>query len=220
MGYKSIINSMQSAANAAAKESEREERKLQKEQERIERNLKKIEEKKEKIIIALNDLLANGKIDKEKYKELCKRKSEISTDLIVFGKSAAVSLCKRYVCGKIDKDEFKEICSDLISPDIINEKQEIINEYKNQLNKIKEFKNECKINSEQECQRCGKKKSLFNPIKEIDGLKLCGKCKQDLQSLLNFKEYNGEYFYVESHKILFDDIENPKLIINIHSEYL
>ena len=215
MGYKSTLRSIQSASNAAARESEREQRKLQREHEKIENKITKIEEKRTRITEALNDFFARGKINKETYLKLLERENDITLDLLVFGKSAAVSAAKRYICGKIEKDEFEELCNSFIPSDVFKEKQKIIDEYNNLVEAIKNFKNQCDHKIENECRKCGKRKGLFSPISDIDGLKLCGKCKRELNSLLNYKGFDGIYFYVSSCVIPLNKIEDFQLRTNI-----
>ena len=215
MGYKSTIRSIQSASNAVARESEREQRKLQRGQEKMENKITKIEEKRTRITESLNDFFARGKVNKETYTKLLERENDITLDSLVFGKSAAVSAAKRYICGKIEKDEFKELCSSFIPPEVFEEKQKIIDEYNDLVETIKNFKNQCDHEAESKCQKCGKKKGLFSPISNVKGLRLCGKCKRELNSLLNYKGFDGMYFYVDLCVIPFSNIEDFRLQTNI-----
>ncbi len=177
MGYKSILRSAISASDRAAKQAERKERQELREQERIQRKITKVNEAMEKVIQALEDIYAKGKIDKARHGELKKRKSDISLELIVIAKTPGISLAKRYITGAIDKDEFEKIQKDLFPPELFEEKR-IINESISNIEKeLKKFRESCKNNKENECQYCGKEKSLFNPLKIEDGLRLCGKCR-------------------------------------------
>ncbi|MFC1615777.1 hypothetical protein ACFL21_01440 [Patescibacteria group bacterium] len=218
MGYKSILKSLDSAANAATRESERKQKRLHKEQELLEKKIAKLEEQKSKIIDSLKDLFAKGKIDKKEYGELLKREAEISLDLLVFGKTAAVSAAKRYICGKIDKLEFEALCKIIIPAEVVKEKQEIADNYVQFIENIKKFVELCEV-QENQCHKCGKKKGIFSPLTNFEGLKLCGKCKKEFKSLLNHKGVNGIYFYVTPHIISLNDVDKPKLEINIHQDH-
>ena len=220
MGYKSVLRSMGAAANKASRENERNARKIQKEEERVNKKIAGVEAKMEKIEDALSDQLAKGKVDHGKFSKLLKRKDDIGIDLIIFGKTPAISAAKRYICGKIEKKEFEEICSSIISPEIREEKSKIKDEYNGLLSKIENFKKSCNSNNKDICQKCGKQKSLFNPIKSVEDLKLCGKCKKELKQLTNYISYSGDYFFVNSHKISINEIEKPNLSVNIFQEYL
>ena len=214
MGYKSVLRSINSASNAAARESERNRKRLQREQERVQKKITKLEEKKAKISDSLKDLFAKGKIDKTEYTKLLKRDEDITFDILVFGKTAAASAAKRYICGKIDKKEFKALCEDIIPIEVIEEKQEIKDKYEKHIEKIKEFIKTCE-ERDNACHKCDKKKGIFSPITDFEGVKLCGKCKRRLKELLSPKKLSGTYFYVESHTILLNEIDKPQLEVNI-----
>lgn len=218
MGYKSTLRSLSAAANASARESERRQKRLQREQERIEKKIAKLEEKKAKITDSLNDLFAKGKIDKKEYKELLKREPEITFDLLIFGKTAAASAAKRYICGKVDKEEFQALCETIVPSEVAEEKQEIAETYDQILQEIKDFVKSCKA-LENQCHKCGKKKGIFSPLSNIGNVKLCGKCKRELNKLLNHKGMNGAYFYVSPHTISLDEIEEPQLQISIQQDH-
>lgn len=218
MGYKSILRSLSAAANASARESERTKKRLEREQERMEKKILKLEEKKAKITDSLNDLFAKGKIDKKEYEKLLKRESEIAFDLLVFGKTAATSAAKRYICGKVDKEEFQAICETIIPSEVSEEKQEIIEGYDQLLEEIKDFVKSCRA-QENQCHKCSKKKGIFRPLSDIGNMKLCKKCKKELNKLLNHKGMNGTYFYVSPHMISLDEIEDCQIQINIQQDH-
>ncbi len=218
MGYKSTLRSLGSAANAAARESERKQKRLLREQERVEKKIAKLEEKKAKISDSLNDLFAKGKIDKKEHEELLKRESDITYDLLVFGKTAAASAAKRYICGKIDKKEFESLCESIIPSEVSEEKTEIAESYDQLLQNIKDFIKSCE-EQENQCHKCGKKKGIFSPLSNVGNVKLCGKCKKELNNHLNHKGVNGIYFYVAPHTISLDDIDKPQLQINIQQDH-
>jgi hypothetical protein len=217
MGYKSTLKSLSAASNAAARESERNRKRLQREQERLDKKIAALEEKKAKITDSLNDQFAKGKIDKKRHEELLQREPEITFDLLIFGKSAATSAAKRYICGTIEKGEFESLCKSIIPTEVIEEKQEIADNYNKLIEDIKDFKNSCK-ERENECHKCGKKKGIFSPLSDVESVKLCGKCKREFKNLLNFKGVNGNYFYVAPHTISLNDIEKPQLQINIQQD--
>jgi hypothetical protein len=219
MGYKSILRTVNASANRSIKEYEKKRRQEEREVERASKKIAKIKEKMEKIVESLNDQLAKGKIDNASYTKLLKRKNDIGLDLIVFGKTPAVAAAKRYICGKIEKDEFEKICSSIVPPNIIEEQLEIKNAYQKLLDEISKFKKSCNQNHTNVCQKCGKEKSLFNPLKTVEHLILCGKCKRELNQLINFKGVTGEYFFVEPQKILISDKEQQHLEVHIHSKY-
>lgn len=206
--------------NTAAKEAERDARRIQREEERVNKKIAGIETKMEKIVDTLNDQLAKGKVNHDEYSKLLKRKGDIGLDLIVFGKTPAVSAAKRYICGKISKQEFEEICSNIISPEIGDEKSELMDKYNSLLTKIENFKKSCNSDNKDTCQKCSKQKSFFSPIKSVEDLKLCSKCKKELEQLTNFKGLSGTYFFINPHRISINEIENPSLSVNIHQEYL
>ncbi len=218
MGYKSTLRSLSAASNAATRDHEKKQKRLQREQERLKKKITKLEEKKSKITDSLNELLAKGKISGKKHKELLKRESEITLDLLVFGKSAIIPAAKRYICGSIEKKEFESLCKSIIPDEVFKERQEIIDNYNKLIESIKNFKNSCK-KRENECYKCAKKKGIFSPLSNIEDMKLCGRCKGELRDLLNYKGKNGTYFYVTSHIISLNDINKPQLQINIQQNH-
>lgn len=221
MGYKSILRSAISASDRASKEAERKERQGLREQERIQRRITKVNETMRKVIQALEDIYAKGKIGKDQYEKLKQRESDISLELIVVAKNPGISLAKRYITGAIDKDEFEKIQKDLLPPELFEEKR-IINESINNVEKeLKKFRENCKNEKENQCQFCSKEKSLFTPLKIEDRLRLCGKCRSWLLNTQNYKGFSGNYFTVSPMKITFSDIDNGiKVDINLKNELL
>ncbi len=219
MGYKSVLRSINTAANKATNEVEREAKRTQREQERINKKIVNIEVKMEKIIETLNDQFAKGRINKEEYSKLLQRKPDISIDLIVFGKVAGVSVAKRYICGKISKKEFNEICNNVIPSEVRIEKIKIKKDYDELLNKIEIFKKTCSLIRDNTCQKCGKEKKLFSPIKIIENLKLCNSCSKKLKNLINYKGFIGNFFYINPHKISINEIEKTNLVVGINQEH-
>jgi len=218
MGYKSTLRSINSSVNKSISESNKEQKRLHRKQERIKRKITNLEDKKTKIIGSLKDLLAKGKINNEEYNNLLKRESNITFDFLIFGKTAATSAAKRYICGKINEEEFKELCESIIPNDVLEEKKLISNSYNKLLQEINNFINSCKEQKDQ-CYKCSKKKSFFSPLRSIDEIKLCGKCKKELNNLLNYQGINGKYFYAKSCVIPINNIYKHKLEVNIHEDY-
>lgn len=218
MGYKSVMRSLQSSANAAARESERSRKKLQREQERISKKAAKIDEKMSKIQDSLADLYAKGKVTKKKYEQLKKREKDIDITLIVFGKTPGVSLAKRYICGKIDKKEFDEVCKEIIPSELYGEKEELMNQYEQRCNDLEEFRKSCNSKTDGQCQKCERQKGIFCWLKEVDGLVLCGKCAKVYKTIQNYPGYDGEFFE-SSPKMINDDNKN-ELHMSIKSEHL
>ena len=221
MGYRSIIRSSMSAYNRAARESEKEERRELRETERIQRKTARVDEKMVKVTQALDDIYAKGKIDKNRYEELKKRKFDISLELIVIAKTPGFSLAKRYMTGAINKDEFGRVQKYLLPPELFEEKRNIKESVNNIEKELKKFRDNCKNEKENQCQYCGKEKSLFNPIKIEDGLRLCGKCRSWLLNVQNYKGFLGNYFTVSPMRITFSDIDNGiEVDANLKNELL
>ena len=215
MGWKGAVRSISAASNAAARESERANKQAFRESERLRKKYEKIVEKKEKIDEALNLELAKGKIDHAKHDELEKRMDDISDELIVFGKAAGVALGKRYVCGKIEKEEFETIRSEIVPEKLYQEKDQIIADVSNKQNKCIVFAESCS-KSEGVCQKCGKEKGLFSPIKEIDEMKLCGKCSAEFKKMRHYDGFSGEYIKADPCEVE----DKMQLHISIRQEHL
>ena len=216
-----MLNSAVGASNRAERESEKNRKKELKEIEETQKKLTMVNEKMRKVVQALEDIYASGKINEDRYKKLKQREAEISIDLIAIAKTPGISLAKRYITGAIEKDEFEKIQKALLPEELFEEKR-IISESINDLeNELKDFRNNCKNNDEDGCQFCGKKKSFLSPIKIEDGLKLCGKCKSQLLNIQNYKGFSGNYFTVEPTKITFSNIDNSiKVDVNLKNELL
>lgn len=221
MGYKSILKSAVAASDKAAREAKQRERQDLKEIEKMQRKIATVNEKIRKVIQALEDIYAKGKIDEDQYKKLKQRESDISLDLIAIAKTPGISLAKRYITGAIDKDEFEKIQKDLLPPDLFEERRIIYESIGNIEKELKEFRDNCKNDKENECRFCGKEKSLFSPLKIEDGLRLCGKCKSRLLNLQNYKGFSGNYFTVSPMKITFSDVDDGiKMDIELRQELL
>jgi len=225
MGYKSVLRGASSSLNAAARGADRASRQAQREQEKEEREIARYQEKLAKKAAALKekqakplhnlkDLFAKGKVDRKTYKNLERRQSEISPDLILFGKRAGLTLASRYVTGKVDKKTFLEQQKEIIG-DVIDEKDEIVKLANSQEKELKDFIKKCgkSKKSTEKCSCCGKTKSFFKRIKEIDGLNLCGNCVRDYKQLLVFDGFDGEFFIVEQISIRSDGKSKINFVI-------
>ena len=95
MGYKSTLRSISAVTNKAAKEAERKRKKELREQERLTKKISRLEERIEKTYQVLDDQYAKGKIGKNEYLELKRRKKDISLELFALAKTPGTSLAKR-----------------------------------------------------------------------------------------------------------------------------
>lgn len=215
MGWKGTIKSISAASNRAAREEERLSRKLEREEEKIRKKLAKLDDSKEKIENALKSDYASGKIDNEKYQGLLGRSTDISDELIVFGKSAGITLGKRYVCGKIGKEEFEKISLELIPADLDKEKDLIIGQIGRLQKDLGEFKRSCS-DSLTHCQKCSMQKGVFRPLRKFDKLILCGKCLSEYKAIKNYNGFEGVYLIADPCEVLGD----MALIIRIQSDWL
>lgn len=215
MGWKGTVRAINSASNKIAKENERRIRQQERETERYNKKLVKIEESREKIKTALNNDYAAGKINDGEYVNLTKRMDDISDELIVFGKSAGVTLGKRYVCGKIDNDQFTQMSSEFIPTELYKERDSILSIIKEKQDNLIKFKDTCN-NLSNVCQKCNQDKSFLKPLHKIDDFNLCGKC---LRNYKNIKEYNG----FDGNYLIADPIsisETMSLSVSIRKELL
>lgn len=200
MGWKGTLRTINSASNQIAKENERRVRKEERETEKYNKKLAKIEESKEKIKTALNNDYAAGKINDEEYVNLTKRMDDISDELIVFGKSAGVTLGKRYVCGKIDHDQFTQMSSEFIPAELYDEKNLILSEIKRKQENLMMFKDACN-HLPDICQHCSQPKSFLKPLHKIDDFNLCGKCLRDYKNITEYKGFEGDYLIADPFSI-------------------
>jgi len=196
MGWKGVIRSIGAAHNQAVRERERENRRSVKEQGRLQKKLQNIADSRGKIALALNNDYAAGKIDRAEYEILSKRLSDVTDELLVFGKSAAVTLAKRYVCGKIDENQFAEMKSEFI-PDQLEEEQRVISSQVNKKQEALRAFHEACTTKHDRCHKCSKEKGFFTPLYQTDGHFLCGKCREELNQIKYFAGFNGSYILAE-----------------------
>jgi len=212
MGYKSLIRSGISYSNRILKENEIQQRQQIRMNERLQKKINNTNEKLGKIYLALDDEYAKGKIDKKLYEEFTSRKQDITVDLLALGKAPFVSLAKRYITGKISRNEYMDILKSIIPNDYFEEKEKIFHDLEKAKNNLKLFHDNCNITVENECQKCGKKKSIFSVLKIRDSLILCSKCIYNLETLKKYKGFNGNYFNVEPVKLELNENENKNKI--------
>lgn len=194
MGYKSVLRSMNAASNRYDRERQKQANNLRKEYERQIKKIMALEDKKSKIMAELAKVYASGKLTSEQFDELSQREQHIGLDLIAIGGVPFITLAKRYVSGKIEKDEFERLCKHILPSDFVAEKEAIDKNFKDKLNKAKEF---IDISTcEDGCQHCGRK-GFFAFIKNYKGLNLCSKHRKELEAICMF-QHNGYYFTVAS----------------------
>ena len=219
MGYKSILRSAASAANAAQKEALRQKRAKLKIQEKLQRKMGKLDEKKEKIIDALQDEYAKGKITKEKYDQLLARKEDITVDLLVFGGTPGASAAKRYITGKIEKPEFERLSQEVVPDDVREEKKMMVEAFRECINRIEEFSKRSTKQEEGKCSQCGKG-GFLQFIRNDQGLLLCHRCRSLLKNITNFKGLSGKFYEMEPIKIDLSSIGSIHPTLLIRSECL
>lgn len=209
-----------SAANNAHK---REQAKTANEQRRLEekfaRNVQKIEDKRSKPLDKLNELYADGKIDKKEFDKLKKRDKDITSDTILFGKASAVKLATRYITGKIDNKEYEDLKNEILG-DVEVEKDNLEDSYKKaQKNLAKEVQKARKAKSGTEkCSGCGSEKKFLNPLLDTYDFKSCYKCKKELSKLAKFKSFKGQYY--QSDAVSIDPDEPEDLTVTVLNEHI
>lgn len=216
MGWKGTIRSVIAANNRSIKEREREQKYLIKEQNKLNKKVQIIEERRDKIVQALKNDYAAGKINTDEYNSLFKRESDITYELLVFGKAAAVTLGKRYLCGKIDKKEFESLRDELVPADLYIERHIISSRIDLIKSSIKIFQDNCKNVIPINCMKCGKQKNFFRRLSNIDGLRLCSSCKKAYKNIKTFEGYNGNYLFVKPCLVNRD----TEIDLTIKQEYL
>lgn len=229
MGYKSTFRSFNAAMNRSARASQvranQKRRELQKQQkqlqatyERAQRKSTAAEAKRSKPLQALNELYAAGKIDKKQFESLSKRDSEITIDLIIFGRGAGSKLSERYVTGKISSEEFESLKNEILGePEA--EKDRIIDDFKSRLKLADDFVEKARSNKkDSECNYCGKSKKLFSPLFKENDFKLCMGCRSEFNKLKSYPGHIGQYYEVSP--AVFNIDGKTDLIMNIKSGYL
>lgn len=215
MGWKGTLRSLETAHNQYQKQKQREEKAQQREFERHLKKLEKIEEKKEKVKVALNNDYASGKVSDEQYQELSLRLNKIPDELIVFGKTAGVTLAKRYACGKIDQEEFEKKCKDFVPTGFYSERKTIFDDISSRQSSIEHFKQSCEV-VDKVCHKCGKKKGFFSPLRSVDGMSLCGRCSSEYKNIKSFPGFHGQYLNTGTCEVC----DNMSVLISINKEWL
>ncbi len=214
MGYKSTLRSISAVTNKAAKEAERKRKKELREQERLTKKISRLEERIEKTYQVLDDQYAKGKIGKNEYLELKRRKKDISLELFALAKTPGTSLAKRYLTGKISKSEFDEIQKEILPKEVFIEKEEIAREFDTLITGVKKIISSSKKNkNEKICWHCSKESSFFNLVRQVGKIRLCRKCSSKLHRLLQYGGYRGKYFFTEPQEIDIEDVGKKKLTV-------
>jgi uncharacterized membrane protein len=220
MGYKSTIRSfsatskrinhtLQVQANQRQRELQKQQRQLQVIQDKISKKSVIVDQKRNKPLELLKEMYASGKIDKKKFELLEQRDTEITVDLIVFGKGAGQKIAERYVTGNITKSEFNELESELEK-----EKTMIMTSLQAQIDKLNSFTEKARANTNENiCSNCGKEKKFFSPLRKEQGMVLCGACQKTLQQLCNYPGYSGTYYDVRPTQLAIDTKNNINMSI-------
>jgi hypothetical protein len=215
MGWKGTLRSINAVSNRIAKEQERNTRLRAKEVEKLSKKIEKLRDQKEKVKEALNNEYASGKIQSDRYKLLSSRMEHITDELIVFGKTAGVTLGKRYVCGKIEKEDFDKLCSELVPKGLYEERDLILSQAKLVQKNTEDFRGSCKSIPEQ-CNKCLKPKGFFRHLKKIDNITLCNKCSNNYGKLKYYSGFQGVYLIAKPCEVS----NNMTISVSIRQEYL
>lgn len=170
----------------------------------LERHAKKIQlasERRNKPFEALKNQYATGKITKAVYDGLARRDSDVTIDLMIFGRSAGVKLAERYVIGKIDNNEFEALKNEILGePEA--EKDSIIESYKTVVKYVNDFVEKARSQkSNEQCNNCNKQKKFFSPLYTISDFKLCGSCRRHFNRISSYPGFTGQYYASESSTI-------------------
>lgn len=203
MGYKSVVRSLSASANRANRAAAQASRQKAREYEKKQKKVGKIAEKQARVLDALNDLYAKGKVSEKDYESFKKRVDDVGLELLIFGGNSGLSLAKEYVTGKLDKEEFKSKAAQILPTGLGEEKAEIERLYDEAQAQLKEFQDALK-KTPNECGSCSKKKGFLSFFTEVDGFLFCSKCKKTFSELQYFSSYNGHYFRADKSLIQFD----------------
>lgn len=186
--------------------------------EKFQRKFQAVQQKRDKPVSLLKEQYAAGKMDEAKYHELLARDSEITIDLIVFGRNAGLKLSARYLSGQIDHEQFEKYKEEILGqPEV--EKTAIINNINECIDRLKEFVALARTPKFQTgCNYCGKPKGFFSPLSQVEDMVLCGKCKGALAGYRSFKGYEGDYYRAEPCEIALDGKTN--LTLNIKDSHI
>jgi hypothetical protein len=161
-----------------------------------------------KVISALEEHYVQGRINKNRYMQLMNRKSDITIDLIIFGKLLYVTFAIKYITGELNRDEYFKIVNDIFPEDIIHEKKRITLDIIKIINDLEDFERSIKITEKDTCQLCEAKESLFNKLKIFENYRLCGKCRKYLIDTEKYEGFTGSYFIVNPFMISLQEIKN------------
>jgi len=217
MGYKSTLRTIDASLNKSIRENERENRRQLREDERLQKKMIKVQEKMEKILNALQDLYAKGKMTEDEYKQLQERQGDIKPTLIIFGKAPGVSLAKRYITGKIEKEEFEKIQNELLPSDLGEEEELILKIIGERQSEIQSFHDSCNSKEEKICQKCSKKGGFFSKIRPFRGKSLCSGCRSKIEDIHNFPGHSGVYFDVDAFEVVAED--STQIPVRLKNEY-
>jgi hypothetical protein len=187
----------------------------------LERHAKKLQlaaERRNKPLDKLKELYAAGKITQAQFDELAKRDSDVTIDLMIFGRGSGVKLAERYLSGKIKEDDFESLKNELLGPPEA-EKDSIIEGYKAAAKDVSDYIEKARSQKSTDfCNYCGKKKGFFSPLHAMYDFRLCGTCKKQFSSLQRYDGFNGQY-YASASAIIEPDIKNS-LELNIQPQYV
>lgn len=204
-----------SRSNQATGRTEAQQRRLI---ERYEKKDQLASERRSKPLEKLKEQYAAGKIDKATYEKLAVRDSEITKDIVIFGRGSGVKLAERYVLGKLSSEEFENLKNELLG-DAEAEKDLIFEEYKMVASRVNDFVEKVRGNkSGTQCNNCNKPKKFFSPLSNVSDFMLCRSCHTDYKSICRYEGKNGAYYVAEA-SVIDPDIKNV-LSISILPEHL
>lgn len=209
MGYKSVVRSMNAAANRSAREREKIDRARQREYERQLKKIQKIEDKQQSIFAELKKVYAAGKIEKPEYTLLKLREKDIDLASIAVGGTPYATLAKRYITGKIDKSEFDCLILEVLPADFIEEKNLIDAQISDKQKEYKRFVSKCQFADG--CKYCGKK-GFFRFLGEYKNKTLCLSHRKELKQICTYSHY-GTYFTVDPQDVI--EIEKGHRSLNL-----
>lgn len=221
MTYEKITTRLQTTVNISIKEYFYKNGLNNNTLERIQKIYDKANSDNLKIISSLEDYYVEGRINKDKYMYLMNRKSDITIDLIIFGKILYVSFAVKYITGEISREEYFRIIKEIYPEDFICEREKINNDIKKLINDLENFKKSVKITEKDTCQLCEASESLFNKLKTIENIKLCSECRKYLLDTEKYEGLAGKYFLVNPVMLNLDDIsKNIDIDVFINNDAL
>lgn len=215
MGWKGTVRSINAANNRHNRSVERRNRLEQKELDKLRKKVAKIEENREKVLMALKGDFAADKLTKQEYEKLQERMADVTDELLIFGKTPAVTLCKKYVCGKIDREKFDLVRAELVPEKLDQERKAVIEAVAEKQAKLEAFVSSCN-NKEKCCNKCGKEKKWYSLFGHVDGLCLCRDCTKEHISCSKYEGFEGEYLSAEPCEIT----ENMKIDVALKQSWL